>query len=158
MFCNAELVEDLDNPNKIDINVFWDSCTLNYDFITTMLGQNRDEDINLVRTNSYVEPEILARFSEVEDQIDQIISRDESEMNLVWISSIMKYIAENVKLFSDIKLKEIGHKFLYKDLEQLIQKQNNLMFIPHKYFFISPAVGELTTVTSLNLLIKQLET
>jgi len=158
MFCNAELIEDMDTPNKVDLNTFWESCTLNYDFITTILGHNRDDETNSSYYNGNVSPDTLARFSEVEDKIDQIClgSDIESKINPEWVLDIMKYITENVVQFNEIQLFDKSYKFELNKLDKLVQN-GRLVFIPHIYYFISPAVGELTTVTAMNLLIKQLQ-
>ena len=156
-FCNAELVEDDEKPNFVTMEIIWDSVTLNYDLLTLMLGQILDDE-----GDAATPPQIgvggatLARFTEVENDLEKLASdlNPDARFTPNALAKLMKYIHDNVPEFRNIAISTTpyDHRFL----EELVQKRP-AVFFPHRFFFVAPAAGELTTMTALATLIKQIE-
>ena len=70
------------------------------------------------------------------------------------LGKLMKYIYDTVPEFHSIGASTTPYD--HRVLESLIQKRP-AVFFPHRFFFVAPAAGELTTMTALATLIRQTE-
>jgi hypothetical protein len=66
----------------------------------------------------------------------------------------MKYIHDNVPEFRSVSIATMPYE--HRLLDALVQKRP-AVFFPHRFFFVAPASGELTTMTALAKLIRQTE-
>ena len=156
-FCNVQLVEDDDRPNSVMMEVIWDSVTLNYDLLTLFLGQvSEDEGDETGLPQTGIGGTTLAVFTEVENDFEKLAndSNPEARITSVFLSKTMKYICDSVPEFRSIGMATIPYD--HRLLDAHIQKYP-AVFFPHRFFFVAPAAGELTTMTALAKLIRQTE-
>ncbi len=155
--CNAKLIEDDERPNLVTMEPVWDSVTLNYDLLTNMLGQILDDEIDADAPPQVgVGGATLARFTEIENDLEKLATdlNPDARFTPKALANLMKYIRDNVSEFRNIAISTTP--FDHRLLEGLVQK-SPAVFFPHRFFFVAPAVGELTTVTALATLIRQIE-
>lgn len=156
-FCNVQLVEDDEKPNFVTMEIVWDSATLNYDLLTLMLGQILDDE-----GDEAAPPQIgvggatLARFTEVENDLEKLANdlNPDARFNPNALAKLMKYVHDNVPEFGNISISTDTYD--HRLLDALVQKRQ-AAFYPHRFFFVAPAAGELTTMTALATLIRQIE-
>lgn len=156
-FCNAQLVEDDDRPNSVTMEVIWDSVTLNYDLLTLFLGQlSEDEGDENGVPQAGVGGATLAVFTEVENDLEKSAGDFNPGARLIsaFLSKTMKYIHDNVPEFRSVGISAVPYD--HRLLDTLVQKRP-AVFFPHRFFFVAPAAGELTTMTALAKLIRQTE-
>jgi hypothetical protein len=154
-FCSAELLADDDRPNSVTMEVIWESVTLNYDFLTLFLGQLPDdegEESGLPQTG--VGGNTLAIFTDVEADFERLAndSNPEARLTPAFLAKAMKHIHDNVPEFRGLSTAVMPYD--HRLLDALVQKRPAIFF-PHRFFFIAPAAGELTTITALAKLIRQ---
>lgn len=156
-FCEAQLTEDDERPNHVTMEIIWDSTTLNYDLLTLLLGQIQDDEIG---DGGPTEPGVggatLAIFTEIEADLEKLASDPNPEARLTpnALSGLMKYIHDTVPEFRSVSTSVTPYQPGL--LDALVQKRPPVFF-PHRFFFIAPAAGELTTMTALAALIRQSE-
>jgi hypothetical protein len=156
-FCNAELIEDDERPNFITMEIVWDSVTLNYDLLTLMLGQVLDDE-----GDTPAPPQVgvggatLARFTEVENDLEKLANdlNPDARFTPSALAKLMKHIHDNVPEFRNIGISKTP--YVHRFLDDLVQKRP-AVFFPHRFFFVAPTAGELTTMTALATLIRQIE-
>jgi len=156
-FCNVQLVEDDDRPNSVPMEVLWDSVTLNYDLLTLFLGQiQEDENGEDGPPQVGIGGATLAVFTEVESDLEKYACdmNPEARFNTSTLSKLMKYLHDNVPEFRSVSMSTTpyDHRFL----DALVQKRPPVFFA-HRFFFVAPAAGELTTMMALAKLIRQTE-
>jgi hypothetical protein len=158
-FCNARLEEDEERANSVQMEILWDSVTLNYDFLTLFLGQTQDDepDEDGVRPpQTGVGGSTLAVFTVVENDLERMADQanPDARFTLGEQSKMMKYIHDTVPEFRSIGISNApyDHRFL----EELVKKRP-AAFFAHRFFFVAPTAGELTTMTALATLIRQTE-
>jgi hypothetical protein len=125
--------------------------------LTLLLGQiQEDEDDEGGPPQVGVGGATLARFTEVENDLEKFASdlNPDARFTPNALATLMKHIHDNVQEFRSVSISTIP----YNDrlLEALVQKRP-AVFFPHRFFFIAPAAGELTTMTALATLIRQTE-
>src|SRR6266540_352537 len=158
-FCNARLVEDDERPNAVEMEILWESVTLNYDLLTLFLGQAQDdepdEDGNRL-PQSGVGGSTLAVFTEVECDLERWAddANPDARFDLAAQTKVMKYIHDTVPEFSSVSISTTPYD--HSLLDALVQRRP-AGFFAHRFFFIAPAAGELTTMTALAALIHQTE-
>jgi len=159
VFCSASLVEDDERPNSVQMDILWESVTLNYDLLTLFLGQTPDDepdDDGNPSPKSGVDPNTLARFTDVENDLERWANDADPDgsFNLVAQTKMMKFLHDTVPEFRNVSISPTpyDHRFL----DALVQKRPPVFF-PHRFFFVAPASGELTTMTALAALIRQTE-
>ena len=156
-FCNAQLVEDDEKPNSVTMEVIWDSVTLNYDLLTLYLGQiPEDEGDENGLPQVGVGGETLAIFTEVENDLERYANdlNPDARFTSQFLAKEMKHIRDNVPEFRSVSISTMPYD--HRLLEALVQKRP-AVFFPHRFFFVAPAAGELTTMTALAKLIRQTE-
>jgi len=159
VFCSARLVEDDERPNSVQMEILWESVTLNYDLLTLFLGQMQDDDPDEDGNRlpqSGVDPNTLARFSDVEKDLERWANdaNPDARFNLAAQSEVMKYIHDTVLEFRSVSISTTPYD--PRLLDALVQKRPPVFFA-HRFFFVAPAAGELTTMTALAALIRQTE-
>ena len=156
-FCNVQLVEDDERPNSVMMEPVWDSVTLNYDLLTLFLGQvPEDEGDENGLPQVGVGGSTLAVFTEVETDLEKLANdlNPEARFTPSTLTRLMKYVRDTVPEFRSVSISTIPYD--HRLLEALVQKRP-AVFFPHRFFFIAPAAGELTTMTALAKLIRQTE-
>ncbi len=156
-FCNVELVEDERRPNSVDMQTLWDSVALNYDLLTLFLGQiQEDEGDESGFQQTGVHPKTLAILTEVENDLEKFASDTNPESRLTpnALAALMKHIRDNVPEFGSVSTSTTPYD--HRLLDALVQRRPP-MFFPHRFFFIAPAAGELSTMMALAELIRQSE-
>lgn len=156
-FCNVELLADDENPNSVAMEPVWDSVTLNYDFLTLFLGQvQEDEGDETGPPQVGVGGATLAIFTEVEDDLEKLANdlNPDARFTPAFLSKTMKYVHDNVPEFRSVSISTTPYD--HRLLDALVQRRPGVFF-PHRFFFIAPAAGELTTMTALAKLIRQTE-
>ncbi len=156
-FCNVQLIEDDDKPNYVTMETIWDSVTLNYDLLTLLLGQiQEDEGEENGPPQAGVGGVTLAQFTVIENNFEKFANdlNPDARFTPAALAKEMKYIHDNVPEFRSISISTTPYD--QRLLETLVQKRP-AVFFPHRFFFISPAAGELTTMTALATLIRQSE-
>jgi hypothetical protein len=156
-FCNVQLNEDDDKPNFVTMEVIWDSVTLNYDLLTLFLGQVQDDEgVEPGLPQVGVGGSTLAVFTEVEKDLEKLANdfNPDARFTPNALSKLMKYIHDTVSEFRSMSISTTPYD--HRLLEALIQKRP-AVFFPHRFFFVAPAAGELTTMTALATLIRQTE-
>jgi hypothetical protein len=156
-FCNVQLVEDDDRPNSVPMETLWDSVTLNYDLLTLFLGQiEEDENGEDGPPQVGVGGATLAVFTEVESDLEKYACdmNPDARFNTSALSKLMKYIHDNVPEFRSVSLSTTPYD--HRLLDALVQKRPPVFFA-HRFFFVAPAAGELTTMMALAKLIRQTE-
>lgn len=157
VFCNVQLIEDDEKPGFVTMEIVWDSVTLNYDLLTLMLGQTPDDE-----GEASAPPQVgvggatLARFTDIETDLEKFANdlNPDARFNPNALSKLMKYIVDTVPEFRSVSMSNIPYD--HRLLEAIIQKRL-AVFFPHRFFFVAPAAGELTTMTALATLIRQIE-
>ena len=156
-FCNAELVEDDEKPGFVTMEIVWDSATLNYDLLTLLLGQVLDDEGDEASPPQVgVGGATLARFTEVENDLEKLANdlNPEARFTPGALAKLMKYVHDTVPEFRSVSISTVPYE--HRLLEALVQKRP-AVFFPHRFFFVAPAAGELTTMTALAKLIRQTE-
>jgi hypothetical protein len=156
-FCNVQLVEAEDRPNSVIMEPIWDSVTLNYDLLTLFLGQvPEDENDESGAPQVGVGGSTLAVFTEIEKDLERFASdvNPDKRFSLNAMSMLMKYIHDNVPEFRCVGISETP--YVHRLLDSVVQSRPPVFF-SHRFFFVAPAAGELTTMTALAKLIRQLE-
>jgi len=156
-FCNVQLVEDDDRPNFVTMEIVWNSVTLNYDLLTLFLGQHQDnEESEPGLPQVGVGGAALAIFTEVENDLERLANElnPDSRFTPAALGKLMKYVHDTVPEFRSINVSTTP--FDHRLLEAHIQKRPAIFFA-HRFFFVAPAAGELTTMTALATLIRQVE-
>jgi|ERR1043166_1992446 hypothetical protein len=156
-FCSARLVEEDDKPNFVTMEPSWDSITLNYDLLALFRGQIPEEETDETDfQQAGVGGATLAIFTEVENDLEKLADGPSpgGRLDTSVLSRLMKYIKDNVPEFSSISMSVAPYD--HRLLDALVQKRPPIFF-PHRFFFVAPAAGELTTVTALAELIRQTE-
>jgi hypothetical protein len=159
MFCDALLEEDEDRPNSVRMRMVWESAALNYDLLTLFVGQatedDPDEDGNRLPQTG-VGGATLAVFTEVENDIERWSNdvNPDARFNLSAQTQAMNYIRASVPEFRSVSISPTPYD--HKLLDALVRRRPPVFFA-HRYFFVAPAAGELTTVTALASLIRQSE-
>jgi hypothetical protein len=159
MFGSAQLSEREENPNEILFEVVWDSVALNYDLLTYFLGQtsgDSEDDSDIPKAGAGISGSTLAILAEIEKEIEKFAGDRYpiDRFNSHFLSQTMKYIHDAIPEFRQVFL--LSTPYIHRDLEKNI-KRSPPVFYPHHFFFIAPAVGELTTMTALAELIRQTE-
>ena len=159
VFCNARLIEDEDRLNSVQMEILWESVTLNYDLLTLLLGQPQDDDPDEDGNRlpqSGVGGSTLAVFTEVESDLERWVNdaNPDARFNLAAQSKVMKYIHDTVPEFRSVSISTTPYD--HRVLDALVQKRPPVFFA-HRFFFVAPAAGELTTMTALAALIRQTE-
>ena len=139
------------------MEIVWDSATLNYDLLTLMLGQILDDE-----GDEAAPPQVgvggatLAIFTAVEDDLEKLANdlNPDARFNSNELSKLMKYIRDTVPEFRNVSISITPYD--HRLLEAFVQKRPPVFF-PHRFFFVAPAAGELTTMTALATLIRQIE-
>lgn len=156
-FCNVQLMEDEGAPNVVSMEAMWDSVTLNYDFLTLFIGQVREEengegDIPQVGVGGAT----LAVFTEVEDDFERLAGdlNPEARLDAPTLLRLMKYVRDNVPEFAGLSLSNTPYE--HRLLDALVQRRPPVFFA-HRFFFVAPAAGQLTTLVALAALIRQTE-
>jgi hypothetical protein len=105
---------------------------------------------------SGVDPNTLARFSDVEKDLERWANdaNPDARFNLAAQSEVMKYIHDTVLEFRSVSISTTPYD--PRLLDALVQKRPPVFFA-HRFFFVAPAAGELTTMTALAALIRQTE-
>jgi len=158
-FCSTLLIEDDERPNAVQMEILWDSVTLNYDFLTLLLGQGQDDEQDDDGTRL---PQIgvggstLAIFTEVENDLERWAddANPDARFNVAALAKVMKYIHDTVPEFRSVGISTTPYD--HRLLEALVQKRPPVFFA-HRFFFVASAAGELTTMTALATLIRQTE-
>jgi len=156
-FCNIQLAEDDEKPNSVTMEPIWDSITLNYDLLTLFLGQvQEDEGDESGVPEVGVGGATLAVFTEVENDFERLANdlHPDGRFTPSVLSKLMKYIHDNVPEFRKVSISAVPYD--HRLMEALVQKRPAIFF-PHRFFFVAPAAGELTTMTALTSLIRQTE-
>jgi hypothetical protein len=156
-FCNVQLVEDDDTPGLVTMEAIWDSVALNYDLLTLFLGQIQDDEAGEPSLPQVgVGGENLKIFTEVETDLEKLANdlNPDARFTPMAVGKLMKYICDTVAEFRSISASTTPYD--HRLLESLIQKRP-AVFFPHRFFFVAPAAGELTTMTALATLIRQTE-
>jgi len=156
-FCNVQLVEDDDRPNTVTMEVVWDSVTPNYDLLTLFLGQvPEDEGDENGLPQGGVGGATLAIFTEVENDLETLANdlNPEARFTPAFLSKTMKYVHDTVPEFRSVGVSTMPYD--HRLLEALVQNRP-AVFFPHRFFFVAPAAGELTTMMALAKLIRQTE-
>ena len=156
-FCNAELVEDDERPNFVTMDIVWDSVTLNYDLLTLMLGQIPDDEGDAAAPPQIgIGGDTLAVFNRVENDLEKLANdlNPDARFTPTALAKLMNDIHHNVPEFRSISISPTPYD--HRLLEALILKRP-AVFFPHRFFFVAPAAGELTTMTALATLIRQIE-
>jgi hypothetical protein len=156
-FCNVQLDEDDDKPNYVTMEIVWDSVTLNYDLLTFLLGQiQEDEGDEGGPPQVGVGGATLAIFTEIENDLEKLSNdlNPDARFTPNALTKLMKYIHDTVPEFRSVGISTTPYD--HRLLEALVQKRPPIFF-PHRFFFIAPAAGELTTMTALATLIRQTE-
>ena len=159
VFCSASLVEDDERPNSVQMEILWESVTLNYDLLTLFLGQTPDddpEDDGNHWPQSGVDPNTLARFTDLENELEKWANDADPDgsFNLAAQTKVMKFIHDTVPEFRNVSISTTPYD--HRLLDALVQKRPPAFFA-HRFFFVAPAAGELTTMTALAALIRQTE-
>ena len=158
-FCDARLVEDEQRPNSVQMRIIWESAALNYDLLTLFVGQSvdddPDEDGNRLPPTG-VGGATLAVFTEVENDLERWASdaNPDARFSLSAQTQAMNYIRASVPEFRSVGISPTPYD--HRLLDALVLKRPPVFF-PHRYFFVAPAAGELTTMTALASLIRQSE-
>jgi hypothetical protein len=156
-FCNARLAQDDEKPNSVTMETIWDSVTLNYDLLTLFLGQTRDDEGDEA---GLPEPGVggatLAIFTEVENDLEKLANdlNPDARFTPNALAKLMKYLHDEVPEFRSVSISEAPY---YDKLLEALVKKRPAVFFPHRFFFVAPAAGELTTMTALASLIRQTE-
>lgn len=156
-FCSVQLVEDDEKPNSVTMETVWDSVTLNYDLLTLFLGQvPEDEGDENGIPEVGVGGATLAVFTEVENDLEKLANdlNPDARFTPNALAKLMKYVHDTVPEFRSVSISAIPYD--HRLLEALVQKRP-AVFFPHRFFFVAPAAGELTTMTALAALIRQTE-
>ncbi len=156
-FCSVQLIEDEAAPNVVSMEIMWDSVTLNYDLLTLFIGQvGEEENGEADIPQDGVGGATLAVFTEVEDDFEQLAAdaHPEARLDSPSLLRLMKYIRDNVPEFAGVSLPGVPYE--HRLLDALVQKQPPAFF-GHRFFFVAPAAGELTTMMALAALIRQTE-
>jgi hypothetical protein len=156
-FCNVQLTEDDERPNFVSMEIIWDSATLNYDLLTLMLGQTPEDDGDQTSPpEAGVGGATLARFTEIENDLEKLANdlNPDARFTPLKLASLMKYIHDNIPEFRNLNISSSPYD--NRQLETLV-KARPAVFFPHRFFFVAPAAGELTTMTALATLIRQIE-
>jgi len=158
-FCNARLEEDEDRAHVVQMEILWDSVTLNYDFLTLFLDQPPEEEPDEDGSHppqAGLGGATLGVFTDVESDLERMAAQanPDGRFTLGEQSKMMKYIHDTVPEFRSIAVANVPYD--HRSLEELAKKRQP-SFFAHRFFFIAPAVGELTTMTALATLIRQTE-
>lgn len=156
-FCNVLLEEEEERPNLVTMEVVWDSVTLNYDLLTLFLGQvPEDEGDETGIPETGVGGATLAVFTEIESDLEKLANgpNPDTRLDSGTLSRLAKYVRDNVPEFSGVSISSSPYE--HRTLDALVQKRP-VCFYPHRFFFVAPAAGELTTMTALAALIRQTE-
>jgi hypothetical protein len=122
-----------------------------------MLGQILDDDDETTAASGGgLNGATLARFTEVEDDLEKLANdfNPDTKFTLNALAKLMKYLHDNVPEFRHVTISSAPYE--HRLLEELVQKRPAIFF-PHRFFFVAPAAGELTTMTALATLIRQIE-
>ena len=76
------------------------------------------------------------------------------KVDLATEGCLSKYIRDNVPQFRSVSISTTPYD--HRLLDALVQKRPPVFFA-HRFFFVAPAAGELTTMTALAALIRQTE-
>jgi len=156
-FCNILLVEDDEKRNLVTMETVWDSVTLNYDLLTLFLGQIREDEGDVSGPpQTGIGGNTLKIFTDVENDLEKFANdlNPDARFTLNAVAVLMKYIRDNVPEFGSVSISTMPYDPRF--LDALVQKRPPAFF-PHRFFFIAPAAGELTTMTALSKLIRQTE-
>jgi len=156
-FCSVQLVESDEKPKSVVMETVWDSVTLNYDLLTLFLGQiQEDEGDESGPPEVGVGGATLDVFTEVENDLERLSNdfNPDARFTPAFLAQTLKYIHDNVPEFRSVSISPAPYD--HRLLDALVQR-HPAVFFPHRFFFVAPAAGELTTMTALAKLIRQTE-
>jgi hypothetical protein len=125
--------------------------------LTLFLGQvPEDEGDETGMPETGVGGATLAVFTEIENDLEKLANglSPDTRLDSATLSRLMKYVRDNVPEFSGVSMSSSPYE--HRMLDALVQKRP-ACFYPHRFFFVAPAAGELTTMTALAALIRQTE-
>lgn len=158
-FCNARLIEDEDRPNAVQLEPLWDTITLNYDLLTLFLGQIKKEEddesdsVSMLPSQG-VGSQALDVFNTVEQDLERFAAELHPDTRLKGstLSGLINYVRNGVVQFQAVEVAVAPYD--HRKLAEFIEQRRPLFFA-HRFFFVAPAAGELTTMTALKELIRQ---
>ncbi len=158
-FCGASLAEEEDRPSSVQMIPQWDSITLNYDLLAFFLKQEADEE----DTNGSLLPKVgldantLRVFTEAEEELERHASSANPDHRLTHdaLSQTMKYIRDGVPELRSIAVR--GDPYDHRRLDKELAELTPPVFFAHRFFFLAPSAGELTTMSGLATLIRKTE-
>jgi hypothetical protein len=125
--------------------------------LTLFLGQvHEDEGDDAGPAQIGVGGATLAVFTEVEGDLERLAadSNPEARFTANALVKLMKYVHDTVPEFRSVGISVTPYN--HRLLDTLVQARP-AVFFAHRFFFVAPAAGELTTMTALAKLIRQTE-
>ncbi|MBI2926460.1 MAG: hypothetical protein HYY24_12265 [Verrucomicrobia bacterium] len=160
-FCNSRLIEDEDRPNSVQFEPLWDTITLNYDLLTLFLGQEEpdeldDSDSTSLLPKQGVGGQVLAVFTQIEQDLERLACDLNPDARLIGpeLAPMINYVRNSVAEFRSVRVSNAPYE--QRRLAEFVESRSPVFFA-HRFFFIAPAAGELTTMTALAELIRQSE-
>jgi CheY-like chemotaxis protein len=120
-------------------------------------GMDGQELAQTIRNNSEFSTLKLLLVTSVQKNGAEKLANDlnpEARFTPAALAKLMKYVHDTVPEFRSVSISTMPYD--HRLLEALVQKRP-AVFFPHRFFFVAPAAGELTTMTALAKLIRQTE-
>jgi hypothetical protein len=162
LFCPLELVQEEDNPSQVELEVLWDSITLNYDLVTMFLEQKDEEqgeDASQIPLafEGRISLEKLKIISDIEHELDQHAEEVVYQAQLKQgpkLRELMKLLRDNIADFAQISLS--NDPYDHRLLEAYVSLRRPTFF-SQRFLFLAPVADQLSTSVALQKLIRQVE-